>query len=277
MNTDQQLLYLGCQALINGCPENLKHRTLGNLSHARWLTTAIRIVFLYMSTENPSPALCRLTWFVLNCYSILWLNAKQFWRATEAPLIAFKAMKIISELPVSEQNILRPVFERGFTYWLHAEQLLLGCLGSQDADIRARAVARVLHIRNLAKQQVQPTTTKRKRKRVESLVRIFKLPTPKYDADDFSTMIDWETEQMTEPPYLRKFTDEQLRQFETTPLSLDVPSNSQFVERYIRLITEKGTLSSSPSTRDGLCKATLRHRNSFGKAETKSDYTNAHV
>ena len=72
-------------------------------------------------------------------------------------------------------------------------------------------------------------------------------------------MINWEDEQMTEPPYTMQFNNEELRQFETTPLILNVPSNSQFVERHIRVIAENGKRAATPVLRDGLAHATMRY------------------
>ena len=104
-------------------------------------------------------------------------------------------------------------------------------------------------------------------------MRIFKIPSFIYAAKEYRSMIDWDNEQVTEPPYTMKFTLEELRQFEDTPLKLDVPSNSQFVERHIRIITENGTRAATPILRDGLAHATIAHRQLRGKKETKADFS----
>ena len=148
MSTDQRLLYDASKAVIDGCcPAALAKRTIGPVSHARWLTTAVRILFLYMSTVNPSPEVTQMATFVISVYSYLWFTSKYSWKATEASQILFKAMQLISKLSAAEQALVCPVIERGF-FWGHPEQLLLGCLGSDDADIRARAVSRIIAIRS---------------------------------------------------------------------------------------------------------------------------------
>ena len=175
MSVDQNILYRACRAVITGhCPADLAQRTLGPVFHARWLTLAIRVVFLYMSIAQPSEHLFRLTWFVVNIYCYLWFKAKCQWRATEAPLIAFDAMKLIDSLPDHEKLVLCPVFERGFMYWAHPEQLFLGCLASSDDDMRARAVARIIRLRHPAEAAVEKANPKKRK--TKSVVRIFELP-----------------------------------------------------------------------------------------------------
>ena len=108
-----------------------------------------------MSTSEPSEELCRLAWFVVNVYSLLWFRAKKQWRATEAPAITYKAMKLITDLKaehLDENQILEPVFKRGLMHWAHSEQLLLACLADLDADVRGRAVARIIQLHHESKE-----------------------------------------------------------------------------------------------------------------------------
>ena len=141
MFMDQNLLYRSCRALIDGvCPPLLANRTI----------KAIRINMLYMSTTSPSTELVRLTHFVLCIYSHLWFESRLRWKATEAPLLYFKAMRLIAALPTQEKKVVLPTFERGF-YWAHSENILLAMLASQEADIRARGVAKIFAIRDAEK------------------------------------------------------------------------------------------------------------------------------
>ena len=264
MSVDQNLLYRSCKAIINGfCPPSLARRKIAKVSHARWLTTAIRINFLYMSMTSPSPEIVRLATFVVTVYATLWFRAKLHWRAHEAPRIAFDTMKLIHGLPFDEQCVLKPVFERGL-FWAHPEQLLLGCLGSADRDVRARAVARIIKAREGSTTQ-GGSKGKGGRggkggKRKDNPVRIFNLPKPIYTAKDFSTMIDWEKEEVTSPPYLRRYSNTDIMKFEEEPLQINIPSNSQHVERFIQLISKNARRKSSTKHGDGLCRATIQSR-----------------
>ena len=89
----------------------------------------------------------------------------------------------------------------------------------------------------------------------ESTVRIFQTPKPVYITTCFTTMIDWKSEQVCVSPHVRDYTNEQIKQFETAPLVLSVPSNSQqaqHVERFIQLNTKVGTKALSSIARDGI-------------------------
>ena len=280
MSVDQNLLYRSCRAIIDGkCPPDLAQRALGHVSHARWLTLALRVNFLYMTFTSPSFEVYRLAFFVINVYivySALWFQSRLKWRATDAPALAFKAMHLIQKLRVDERKILFPVFERGFFYG-HSEQLFLGCLACEDPDVRAQAVARIFALRYPTTVEQEPSTSTgrgRSRKQPMTDLRIFKLPKPVYNATHFSRMIDWSTEQVYEPPYLRKFDDQALKAFEKEPLVMSIPNNSQFVERYIQLISKNGTRAASATIRDGLCHATLRSRQQRPKIETKAHFSN---
>ena len=62
---------------------------------------------------------------------------------------------------------------------------------------------------------------------------------------------DWSNSQVTEPPFLKDFMDEQIKDFIEKPLKMDIPSNTQFVERMIKVITQKGTAAADPKIREG--------------------------
>ena len=148
MSVDQSIFYRACRAVIDGvCPPDLAKHKLGKVHHARWLTLAIRILFLYMSTASPSEDLCCMAWFTVNVYGYLWFTAKHRWRVTEAAPIVLEAMKhvkALKETNVEEYRVVYPVFERGFLYWCHPEQLILGCLASENAAVRFLSVFSML-------------------------------------------------------------------------------------------------------------------------------------
>ena len=267
--------------MIDGvCPPSLAKRKVAGICHARWLTTAIRINFLYMSMPTPSAELTRLATFVVTVYACLWFQSKLNWRATDAPKIIFNAMKLIYALPAKERNVLIPVFQRSF-YWGHQEQILPACLADPDPDIRAFGISKIIKARYDETQRKGISGGKAKRGNLRgergalkgvATVREFKIPMPIYTATHYSTMIDWDSEIVASPPCLRKFSDEDIRKFQENPLCLDVPNNAQHVERFIRLMAENATRASTAKRRDGLCKATIRNRAKRPKIEGKKDF-----
>ncbi|KAK2577113.1 hypothetical protein KPH14_011881 [Odynerus spinipes] len=54
MSTDQKYLYKICQAVGAGiCSSELANCQPGKMAHSRWLTTANRILRLYVASTNP--------------------------------------------------------------------------------------------------------------------------------------------------------------------------------------------------------------------------------
>ena len=112
-----------------------------------------------------------------------------------------------------------------------------------------------------------------KKNQVQSQVRVFSLPKPNYAAKFYQDMIDWKTAQLTEPPILKDYTDEQITAFVEKPLVLDICSNTQFVERLIKVITQKGCTAADPKLRDGFAKATLKSQKALPRCQTKEDFS----
>ena len=92
------------------------------------------------------------------------------------------------------------------------------------------------------------------------------------DANHYQNMINWSTAQVTEPPFLMGMSDEKLQDFVESPLVLNLPNNSQFVERMIKEITKKGCRAVDFQERDGMVKDTNNSREKIPKCCTKHAY-----
>lgn len=69
LSTDQKYLYTICTAISSGnVPDGLEDMAPGNISHARWLTTASHILRLYIGTPKPSKNLCTTVKYILGKY-----------------------------------------------------------------------------------------------------------------------------------------------------------------------------------------------------------------
>jgi hypothetical protein len=148
----------------------------------------------------------------------------------------------------------------------------------EDAAIQKDAVDRIMALRHPILQPTPCTSNGHGRgrpaKRAASGVCTFKQPKPVYKATSYDTIIDWEVEQVMEPPYLTQFLDAQIQEFLVTPISLPIKGHTQHVERMICNITEQGTRAATAEKRDGLVRATLNSRKRLPKAETKADFSN---
>ena len=102
--------------------------------------------------------------------------------------------------------------------------------------------------------------------------RIFTMPKPNYDAVNYYEMINWREAQNSEPPLLKDYDDEQIQQFRENALQLDIPGNTQFVERQIKVVTQKGTVAADPKVQDGSAKATLQSQKKMPRCKTRADF-----
>jgi len=69
LSTDQKYLYEMCLSISNGnCSIDLSRRNPGKQAHSRWLTTANRILRLYISMQSPTENFKILTEFILKVY-----------------------------------------------------------------------------------------------------------------------------------------------------------------------------------------------------------------
>ena len=66
LRTDQKYLWEMCEAISKSeCLLALPKKTLGILNHSRWLTTANRLLRLYVASEDPSMNLKYLVTYVM--------------------------------------------------------------------------------------------------------------------------------------------------------------------------------------------------------------------
>ena len=134
-----------------------------------------------------------------------------------------------------------------------------------DGDVRALAVAKIAAIFNMSstrgiqkdkgkqgKRGSAKGSTAKNSAQQESGVRVFEIPKPVYSAKNYYSMISWDTEQVTVPPFVRDLSLERIKGFEQKPLVLNVASNTQHVERLIQLNAKVGPKSASSIGRDGL-------------------------
>ena len=72
LSTDQKYLLRMFNSVKEGYLDtSLSLSDPGNISHARWLTTANRFLRLYVATETPSEALIRIVHYIMKCYMFL--------------------------------------------------------------------------------------------------------------------------------------------------------------------------------------------------------------
>ena len=199
------------------CSADLATRDPGPINHSRWLTTANRVLRLYIATERPSDGLQCIVQFIMKVYAPMWFRIKKFWSCLHGPEHVYETLRRIEELhPQFKDEVLLPVVQRN-CYFAHPENILLTMVNDSDASIRKLGWSRILDARRNEEQaELQP---KRKRRRPTSRspaapIRQFRVPKLKKKPQNYRDLVNWNQVKVTEPPFTKKYSIEDLVRFE---------------------------------------------------------------
>jgi hypothetical protein len=100
LSTDQKYLFDICAAVSTGqCPPELQSKKPGLITQSRWLTTACRILRLYVSTSKPSEVLRFLVEYVVRVYAPVWFPVKKRPGCADGPRYLLKIVQLSTFLP----------------------------------------------------------------------------------------------------------------------------------------------------------------------------------
>lgn len=260
LSTDQKYLLEICRAVSDGiCPEDLASRHPGKLSHSRWLTTANRILRLYISTDNANAELRILATYVAQVYAPMWFTIKQSPSCVNASRHLWKLIELSRCQPDKVKTVIHPVIQRN-AYASHPENILLSMITDNRRHIRELGLRRVL----------------KSRQHAIGGVREFVIPRLNFEANEYIDMIDWKKNKITDPPVLSQYTDEEISTFIQSDSShVDIrkfPCHSQAVERCVKIVTEASEKVCGLESRNGFIAATLESRKVMPFFNTKCDY-----
>lgn len=268
LSVDQKYLKRACEAVISGyCPADLAAMLPGPVNHARWLTTACRILREYMSCKSPSEALQTLAKFVVCVYAPMWFQIKGHHRIVDAPNNLFSMIQRMRYLPEEIKAELNANIQRN-GFWAHPECLITAMLANETVEIRKRAAFLIIEARQ------KQLTSKRNR------IRKFSPPVINFEATNFAELIFWEQSKLTEPPVTKNLTDEDLKKIsegDIKPLEVlqeyfNLPCHSQAVERCVKEVTAASYAVYGESSRDGFIRTRLLDRKIMPRFETKGDF-----
>ena len=257
LSVDQKYLYNIMNAIRSGVvDDDLARRKPGPLNHSRWVTLANRVCRLYVSTSSPDDNLFTITHFIVTNYGPNWFAIKGSPRCTDGPKHVYTATQLLQELPDYVVAIVKPYVSRN-AYFAHHENVLLCMLADDDKDKRTQAVHLILQCRA--------------QKNKELTIRQFQVPKLRYEASDWSDMIDLSN--ISEPPITQKMTEEEIKSFEKSPLSLLYPNHTQSVERGVKIVTEASGVVYGFESRDGFIRARIASRCLMPKFDTKVQFS----
>lgn len=264
LSTDQKYLYSICIAVaIGACSSDLALQKPGPVCHSRWLTTANRILRLYMATENPTDNLVTLATFVMSVYAPMWFHIKTKSACTEGSKHLWRMIKYSRYLEKHLRDAVDEVIQRN-GYFGHAENILLAMLADERSQIRELAYRRILAARN-----ENASSTR---------IREFRVPRLNFNASDYTELVDWQEIDRYEPPLLRSRSIAQIEEWVKSNVAEQVseiaqfPCHTQGTERCIRLVTEAAASVCGTVARDGFIRARIASRKLMKTFNTKSDF-----
>lgn len=266
LRTDQDYLYQMCHAVIAGpekCSEKLLRTPPGEIGHARWLTTANRILRLYISTEKPEeiPYLRQIVHYIVCCYAPIFFAIRNEPNIASGAKHYFKMIELSRNLaPEVKVHVEKVVMENSaFAHWEH---VLLSMLCDTDEQVKNRAIELIISSRNEAnicvenKLFIKPKRVKLDRE--EKLnIRYFVVPKSEvnFDAKHYSELVNFDAI-LFEPPLTRGIED--ISNF-VSPKS--VPCHTQDVERYVREVCLQSRRTCSEVARNGNIYVITKYRN----------------
>ena len=200
LSTDKKYLYVFHQAVSTGyISHDLSVRSPGTLNHARWITTANRILRLYVSNENPSGNLSLLTKYVMEVYAPMWFKIKTEPYVQSGAKHLFHVITFIKKQVDHIQNAVLPVVMRN-AYFPHGENIILAMLIDERSYIRELGWRRIKNCRSSPYND-------------SSQIRQFRLPKLNFQCTDYTSLIDWQTKTISEPPMTKQFSDDEIENF----------------------------------------------------------------
>ena len=177
LSKDQKYLLEMCNAVSAGvCPPSLVNLYPGWLNHARWLTTANRILRLYVVSVEPSGQLIALTTFIMKVYTPTWFNIKRNSSYIHGPKNLWSMIFRSRYLSDDLKAVIDPILQRN-AFFAHQENILVAMLHDSRKHIRELALKRIMVARN----QQEPSSDPRE----------FKVPKLNFHARDYTDMIDF--------------------------------------------------------------------------------------
>lgn len=261
LSTDQKYLYELSQAIsVGSCSSELAHRQPGKMGHSRWLTTANRVLRLYVGTHGPSNNLKMIVDYIMKVYAPVWFSIKKESCAQNGAHHVFKLIKYSRDLCDDILLIIDPVIQRN-SFFAHPENLLLAMIFDNRRPIRELGLRRIIEARRVKSNSV----------------RVFKLPKLNFQAADYIDIIIWAESQITPPPILDNVSDKVLKEMVEKERLNDIaipafPCHTQAVERCVKLVTEASMAVAGPKARDGLIRTKLMSRSKMPTFNFKGQY-----
>ena len=239
----------------------------GNISNARWLTTASSILYVYIRTENPSHELYRLANFIINCYAPVFFKIKQERLVQNGAKHFFQALFLAREcLDKDEWKEVKKAFVRN-CFMATSEYILLAGLFDDDLWVREKSGQLIIKARKSKRKGVRKYELPKKHLRLDTAKSYFDL----LDFDKLPRKF------FTPPPILQDFSDDEIMKAakgETVLVIPEIPCHSQNCERAVAATTFASKKAIGHKKRHEFLLNLSKNRQLIKTHATKEDYTN---
>jgi hypothetical protein len=128
LSTDQKYLLDIYKAVSSGdCSVTVAMRSPGKMAHSRWLTTASRILRLYVSTVEPNDNLQDIVCFIMKVYVPLWFSIKSKPLISDGAKHVFQMINLSRSLNERSVKIIDKVIQRN-AFFAHPENILVAMI-----------------------------------------------------------------------------------------------------------------------------------------------------
>ena len=113
---------------------------------------------------------------------------------------------------------------------------------------------------NIKQFALRTILEERKKDQTSDTVRVFKIPVMNFNATQYTELINWETENIFEPPFTKKFSIDELKSFfnKLGPIEISkFPCHTQATERCIKLVTGASSAVLGVDNRNGYLHAKI--------------------
>ena len=267
LSTDQFYAYKIHEAIRTGnMSARLALLEIGPVNHSRWLTTATRFLRIWCSKHGLRGKnlenLKDIVDYIMKVYIPNWFNMKIKHNWIQGPYHVLFQLQTFREIKLENQTTLKEHIQRS-AWYSHSENILQSMLCSDQEEERWWGVNKIISLREAGEDSLGNNQPRSRR-----------TPEINFEATSLKDLIDWEKENVHEPPLTCHLTTAELRHFYGTPMQ--VPSwstHTQAVERCVKMVTEACGTVYGEERRDGLIKSQQLKRQLMSKNSSKQDIT----
>jgi len=240
LSNDQAYLYDILKGVSSGTiSDSLANRSPGKLNHARWITTASRIIRAYVCAQAPNEKLVVLAKFICSFYGPLWFEIKVNDGLCFGSQHFLSMVKRTKNLSDDIKPVVQSCLQRN-SFFCHSESIILSLLCDTHPETREKG----FKLYEVASESCP-------------LIRKFTLPKVNFDAETLLELLDpcslW-----SPPPALCGFSTNEVRENSHTNALFDFcnsfPCHSQAVERAVKLVSQSSKTACGFERRHGVIK-----------------------